>query len=177
MIAMQYTIGFPADYDMAGIDQRIRDKGPSLDGFPHLRFKAYLSARKAEKLYAPFYLWDDIEGLNDFLCGPGFAVLSRDLGRPSVQTWSVWSAEQGTDLRRAKFATREISAIEKGADLSQLRKAAVTQAQDAIDDGALASTVGFDPTGWTKLHFQLWQTPPTVGDAVQVYDVGYVALP
>jgi hypothetical protein len=34
MIAMQYSFVLLADYDMAIIDRRIRDKGPLLDGFP-----------------------------------------------------------------------------------------------------------------------------------------------
>ncbi|MGO6908064.1 DUF4865 family protein, partial [Rhizobium ruizarguesonis] len=46
MITMQYSFTLPADYDMSIIDRRIRDKGPLLDGFPNLGFKAYLSARK-----------------------------------------------------------------------------------------------------------------------------------
>ena len=33
MIAMQYSFVLPADYDMAIIDRRIREKGPLLDGF------------------------------------------------------------------------------------------------------------------------------------------------
>lgn len=46
MIAMQYSFVLPADYDMAIVERRIREKGPLFDGFPHLRLKAFLSARK-----------------------------------------------------------------------------------------------------------------------------------
>ena len=45
MIAMQYGFTLPGDYDMSIIDRRIRDKGPLLDGFPNLGFKAYLFTR------------------------------------------------------------------------------------------------------------------------------------
>ena len=48
MIAMQYGFTLPADYDMTIIDRRMRDKGPLLDGFPDLRFKAYLAARRRD---------------------------------------------------------------------------------------------------------------------------------
>src|SRR5271165_2720611 len=48
MIAMQYSFTLPADYDMSVIDRRIADKGPLLDGFPGLQFKAYLVARRGE---------------------------------------------------------------------------------------------------------------------------------
>jgi hypothetical protein len=96
MIAMQYSFVLPGDYDMAVIDHRIREKGPMLDGFPHLRFKAYLSARtqddgftSLENLYAPFYLWDEPAGLDAFLTGPGFSAVARDFGWPSVRTWML----------------------------------------------------------------------------------------
>src|SRR6185437_9612548 len=102
----------PAAYDMDVIDRRIAERGHLLDGFPGLRFKAYLSARKGkldsrENLYAPFYLWAQEEGLTEFVCGPGFAGLSGDFGRPSIRTWVVWSGETHHDLREARFALRE----------------------------------------------------------------------
>jgi hypothetical protein len=109
MIAMQYSFTLPADYDMSIIDRRIRDKGPLLDGFPRLRIKAYLSARKQdagfENLYAPFYLWDEPEGVDSFLSSPGFAAVTQDFGWPSVQTWLVWQADLGADLGNAAYAT------------------------------------------------------------------------
>ena len=62
MIAMQYRFTLPADYDMSIIERRIRDKGPLLDRFPGLGFKAYLYAVAddtatggRENLYAPFW--------------------------------------------------------------------------------------------------------------------------
>jgi hypothetical protein len=39
-IAMQYNFALPADYDMAIVERRIRDKGPLLDNLPRLRLKA-----------------------------------------------------------------------------------------------------------------------------------------
>ena len=71
MIAMQYTIALPADYDMAIIRRRIADKGHLLDDFPGLAFKAWLHAARddnelpsRDNLYAPFYLWRDSAGMN-----------------------------------------------------------------------------------------------------------------
>lgn len=184
MIAMQYTINLPADYDMDIIERRIRDKGPALDGFPHLRFKAYLSARKqaarptsGQNLYAPFYLWDDTKGLSDFLCGPGFAVLSQDFGRPTVETWCTWQANMGSDLRAARFASRKVTSIDRYSDLAVLREEARSQANQAMDQGAIAAVAAFDPGDWTTVLFLLWETLPDREDIEQTYDVGYVALP
>ncbi len=185
MIAMQYSFVLPADYDMVIIDRRIRDKGPMLDGFPRLRFKAYLSARKqddgftsAENLYAPFYLWEAPEGLSDFLTSPGFAALTRDLGWPVVRTWMVWHAELAPDLGAARFATREIVPIAPYSDLASWRDMAIVDAQTAVHDGALAAVTGFDPTAWTMVRFQLWRTSAAAAkSAGQAYAVGHVSLP
>lgn len=185
MIAMQYGFVLPADYDMAVIDRRILEKGPLLDGFPRLRFKAYLAARKqdagfvsTENLYAPFYLWDEPEGIDSFLSSPGFAALTRDFGWPSVQTWLVWHAELTANLKAATYATRDIGAIPAYSDLASQRDNAIAQAKSAIRAGALAAVVAFDPTRWMMARFALWPgLPPVVAETMQFYTVGHVSLP
>ncbi|MBP2308216.1 DUF4865 family protein [Azospirillum melinis] len=185
MIAMQYSFVLPADYDMAIIDRRIREKGPLLDCFPRLRFKAYLAARKqdagfvsAENLYAPFYLWDEPEGIDSFLSSPGFASLTRDFGWPSVQTWLVWHAELSGNLKDATYATRDIAAIAAYSDLASRQDNAIAEAKSAIDAGALAAVAAFDPTGWKMTKVTLWAgLPPGVTETMQLYTVGHVSLP
>jgi hypothetical protein len=186
MIAMQYRFVLPADYDMAIIDRRIRNKGPMLDGFPKLRIKAYLSARKhddgftsAENLYAPFYLWDEPEGLSNFLTGPAFAALTNDLGWPRVRTWMVWSAQLSPHVREAKFATEEVVSIKPYADLATLRGDHVARVETALRDGALVAATAFDPSEWTVVQFRLWQTLPAehTQAGIQTYRVGHISLP
>jgi hypothetical protein len=185
MIAMQYSFVLPADYDMSIIERRIRDKGPMLDRFPLLRFKAYLSARKnggdvasAENLYAPFYLWDHPDGLSNFLTGPGFVTLTRDFGWPSVRTWMVWHAELAENLSEARFASREVETIAPYSDLSARRSAATAEARAAIKGDALACVVAFSPTDWTFIRFRLWRDMPKAhAEYTQLYAVGHVSLP
>ena len=184
MIAMQYSFTLPADYNMEIIDRRIREKGPLLDGFPRLRFKAYLSARKqdanlasAENLYPPFYLWDEPEGIDSFLSGTGFAALTRDFGWPSVQVWQIWQAKLASDLGAARYATRDIQAITTYAHLPELRERAIENAASAMQAGALAAIAGFDPTAWRQLQFCLWREVPATAENVQIYAVGHVSQP
>lgn len=185
MIAMQYSFVLPADYDMAVIDRRIRERGPLLDGFPRLRFKAYLAARKqdvgftsAENLYAPFYLWDEPDGIESFLASPGFAAVTRDFGWPSVQTWLVRHAELTGDLKAAAYATREIAPIAAYSDLASQRDRAITAAKSVIEAGALAAIAAFDPTKWAMVSFALWSKLPEPTTAtMQIYTVGHVSLP
>jgi len=186
MIAMQYAITLPADYDMAIIRRRIADKGHLLDDFPGLAFKAWLHASRnddalpsRDNLYAPFYLWHDSEGMNAFLGGAGFAALARDFGRPAVRTWIPWQAELAADLHDAVCATRELVPIPAHADLAELRAAEAAAARQDRAAGALAAISACDPTRWTLLRFRLWpelRTEPP-GANRQLYRVGHVSCP
>jgi hypothetical protein len=188
MIAMQYSFVLPADYDMAIVEKRIRDKGPLLDGFPHLRFKAYLSARKqghefpsAENLYAPFYLWDEPAGLNDFLSGPGFAGVAQAFGWPEVKIWPVWHAEFSAPaaLTEARYATRTIETIVPYSDLGNRRASTAAASEaDVKKNGALASVAAYEPSRWTIVRFQLWRSlPEKLSSDAQAYAVRHVSLP
>jgi hypothetical protein len=186
MIAMQYSFALPADYDMGIVDRRIAEKGPLLDNFPNLKFKAYLTARKSgdetrsqENLYAPFYVWNHEDGLNDFVCGDGFAAVTRSFGWPQVKTWIVWRTHLAKLIAQAAFATREIAPIEPHAALAELRKRASDEAvADVESGGALASVAAFEPTTWMRVRFQLWrERPARAGAGVQIYKVGHLSLP
>lgn len=181
MIAMQYSFTLPADYDMEIIDRRIHDKGPAMDGFPHLGFKAFLSARKGEfgsreNLYAPFYLWDRPEGAADFICGPGFAALTGAFGRPRIRHWIVWHAQVLTDLASARFADGEYLAIDPHAALPELRQEEIDLAkQKAGCKHALVRISAFDPRDWTMVRFGLHSEAPDVSGSNQIYRVGHLS--
>jgi hypothetical protein len=184
MIAMQYSFTLPADYDMAIIDRRIRDKGPMLDNFPDLKFKAYLSARRGrngsrENLYAPFYVWENGVGLTNFLCGDGFQAVTQSFGWPKVATWIVWNARISGDVPQARYATCELLATAPYSPLAGIRQ---EESEAVMDDvargGALASVSAFEPTYWTRVRFRLWRDMPrATGGTTQSYDVGHVSLP
>jgi hypothetical protein len=186
MIAMQYSINLPADYDMAIIRRRIADKGHLLDSLPGLVLKAYAYSMRSDgelpardNLYAPFYVWSDSDGMNAFLCGPGFAGLARDFGRPVVRTWSVWQAGFAEDATAAKSATREVVALPVHAALDECRQTETADVRTAMADGALAAVVAFDPGNWTLVRFRLWPDlrAEHAGDAGQSYRVGHVSQP
>ena len=46
IIIKQYTIGLPADYDMAIIRKRVADKAPAFDTFPGLGIKTFMIREK-----------------------------------------------------------------------------------------------------------------------------------
>ncbi|RJG05509.1 DUF4865 family protein [Noviherbaspirillum cavernae] len=184
MIAMQYSLLLPADYDMGTIDRRIAERGHLTDGFPGLAFKAYLHARKqgmpstSDNLYAPFYLWNTTEGMNEFLCGPGFLGLTQSFGWPSVRTWSVWHAEMSQEVARAQYAMRETVLITPHADLSSLRRVESERSRELLSSRDILATVaGFEPTSWSLVRFQLWSKIPDrpLDGQAQIYGVGHVS--
>ncbi|WP_394779618.1 DUF4865 family protein [Undibacterium sp.] len=187
MIAMQYSFTLPADYDMDIIRQRIASKGHLLDDFPGLVFKAYLSASKDmapagshENLYAPFYLWQDSEAMNRFLCGPGFAAVSTAFGWPVVRTWSVWHSSLHADIADARHATRELAAIPAFSDLAVLQQEEIRMAQqDMARYGALAAVTAFDPATWTMVRTRLWRDANQASQNAQLqhYEIGHLSLP
>lgn len=184
MIAMHYGFTFPADYDMSIIDRRITEKGHMMDGFAGLVFKSYLTGRTtssqagiAENTYAPFYLWQNAEAMNTFLCGSGFAGLTQAFGWPSVKTWSVWHARNSATISKARFATCASVPIAPYTNLHALRMEETKRADAIVErEHALAALVGFDPTNWTLVRFQLWESTPTRLFAEdRLYEVGHVS--
>lgn len=196
MIAMQYSFTLPADYDMAVIDRRIAEKGPLLDGFPGLAFKAYLTARRhrlpdgrplpeglvtpeaaAENLYAPFYLWHRAEGMNEFVCGPGFAAVSGAFGWPAIRHWVPWEAALGREITGARYAVRQEMPIAPHTRLDLLRATESEAARKAVADGALAALVAYDPASWSLVRLRLLAELPAapLPAGARLYGVGYVS--
>lgn len=70
MIAAQYEITLPTDYDMGIIRRRVAERGSALDDRAGLGLKAYLVRDVADgapvNAYAPFYRWNDPAALAAF---------------------------------------------------------------------------------------------------------------
>lgn len=180
MIAMQYGFTLPANYDMDIIRQRISLRGSALDGFPGLQFKSYLFTDRHNLVrgsmfnrYAPFYLWDDPQGMTAFLTGSGFAGLVADFGRPQVRMWSVLDTRLTDSIRHARWATIKLKPL--GTDLTR----PPPEENDLQHSGGgrpLACVSALDPREWNTLEFKLWDTAPTLDDKdTQCWEVGYVA--
>lgn len=183
MIAMQYSIVLPADYDMRIIKDRIATKGALLDNFPGLVFKAYLYACKGEaathssdNLYAPFYLWENNEAMNRFLSSPGFAALCEAFGRPEIKVWSVWGQQLSDRFSDARYATREIVPIHPHMSLHATQESESAMGHAAINQGASVVISAYEPTTWTLLRFRLWRDVPDISRShIQGYEIGYIA--
>lgn len=185
MLAMQYRFVLPADYDMAIIRQRIQQRGHLLDGFPQLEWKAYLwsegdgQLQGAVNAYAPLYLWQDNDGINQFLASPGFAAVCADFGRPPVDIWSVWACLGSQAMPTAAVCYQQTQTIAPGTSLAALCRQEQERATRLYQQGAVTVLSAYDPQQWRLLRMSAWSTAQ---DAMQQvlhsdgYQIGYVAM-
>lgn len=185
MLAMQYRFVFPADYDMSIIRRRIAERGAQLDGYPDMCWKSYLwTERRAgdfhsENSYAPFYLWQNNDGINRFLSSAGFKNLCRDFGRPQIDLWSVLDYLSVSEMRSATCLVRQVDDIATGKDMSEFHREATDFSKAMMEKGALSVVTGFDPYRWRSLRVTTWATAPepsVTGERGECYPIGYVAL-
>ncbi|MFJ3640618.1 DUF4865 family protein [Streptomyces sp. NPDC090108] len=180
MHALQYEVTLPADYDPGVIRARVARSGHLLDDWDGLGFKAYLLRERGVhgapvNQYAPFYLWNTVEGMNRFLWGGAFQGFVDDFGRPAVRQWTGLAYEEaaGGDVTgsRAAFAVRRRQPVPQGGELTTLmEEAAVEVRRLADEEGAVLAAAAVDPHRWELVHFSLWEhdAPKADGDLFQV---------
>ncbi|MEV5437478.1 DUF4865 family protein [Streptomyces sp. NPDC052682] len=175
MHAMQYEITLPADYDMGIIRDRVARLGHALDDWEGLGIKAYLMRERGRdgspvNQYAPFYLWNTVEGMNSFLWGGGFQRLSDDFGRPRVRQWTGLAYEEGGGSSAA-HAVRRRQPVPEGVPLADVVADAVGEVRRLADqDGAVLASAAVDTGRWELVVFSLWahEEPKADGEVFQV---------
>ncbi|OIJ68515.1 DUF4865 family protein [Streptomyces mangrovisoli] len=180
MHAMQYELTLPADHDMGIIRARVARVGHLLDTWDGLGTKAYLLRERGRhgsrvNQYAPFYLWDTVEGMNAFLFGGAFQGLANDFGRPDVRQWTGLAYEEGSAPRSATaFAVRHRQPVPQR-ELAEWAADAVAETRRLAGlDGAVLAAAAVDTRAWELVHFSLWETfaegdaPKAEGDVFEV---------
>jgi hypothetical protein len=177
MHALQYELTLPADYDMDVVRGRVARIGHLLDDFGGLGFKTYLMRERGVhgspvNQYAPFYLWNTVEGMNSFLWGGAFQGLVDDFGRPEVRQWTGLAHEEGVAPDSdVAVAVRRRQGVPDGVVLADVMEEAVREAgRLAEQDGAVLAAAAVDTHRWELVHFSLWDhdAPPAEGEVFQV---------
>lgn len=185
MIAAQYEIPLPRDYDMDIIRRRVAERGSALDDRAGLGLKAYLIRDVADgasrNAYAPFYLWRDPAALAAFHWGgQGFSGIVTDFGRPPVRTWIGGGFTRGADFGDAPaFALRRLRALP--ADIDPADAAAGLDGEDAgpAPAGVHSRVWGIDPSVWQSVEFTLLSRRPEAepGPDATLYRVLHLSAP
>ncbi|MEU8967865.1 DUF4865 family protein [Streptomyces monashensis] len=178
MHAMQYEFTLPADYDMGIIRTRVARVAHLLDDWDGLGVKTYLLRERGVhgspvNQYAPFYLWNTVEGMNSFLWGEGaFQRTVGDFGRPGVRQWTGLAFEEGAAGGSAPvIAVRGRRPVPEGAQFASFMADAVGETERlAAEDGAVLAAAAVDTRAWELVQFSLWahDAPKAEGDVFQV---------
>lgn len=182
MYSMQYRVQLPADYDMEIIRERVRCTGHLMDGFSGLKFKAYCVQDKGqgavENCYAPFYVWDSIEGMRAFCWGePGYSSIVRDFGRHPIQDWTVHRVIRSPrPFTEARSLTMRTIPLPEGAAPSQVIEPLTTDFLSGGDNGTLCRLTAVDVTTWNLIQVELSQAKPDYTQpGVTTYEVLHVS--
>lgn len=178
MLAMQYTIALPVDYDMKAIEARVEKRKSLFNDMPGLIHKSYL-ANFEDKLYAPFYIWNDAIQMRDFLMDDLFHGVTTSFSRPRVRTWAVLNQQRGQLESAPTYAVREADPIPLEEPLEALFEREKAYQEVLLKNPALYLTVlGLDADRWEVMRYHLWKDLPSAssphGDIIQSYRVLHV---
>ncbi|MFF4343779.1 DUF4865 family protein [Kitasatospora sp. NPDC001540] len=190
MLAKQYEITLPADYDLDVIRRRIEAGAPLLDDRPGLGFKAWLLRERGAdgspvNQYAPFYVWRSDGAAARFLVGGGgFENIVRDFGRPTVHHWTVlahFSGPARAAVPAPPVATRRLTPVpvtQDPAGLAAHVDGEVEQLRElARRPGAHTAVLALDPARWELLRFVLWADGPRDDPAATPFAVPHLSAP
>ncbi len=116
MIATQYKITLPSNYDMNIIKDRVKNNSHKTDGFEDLKIKLYLITEKGENnnlqnSYCPLYIWKDSKGLNKFLFDGFYDNIITSFGWQKVNVGIPLIDTTTQDFKNIKYifeVTKEI---------------------------------------------------------------------
>lgn len=179
MFAMQYGFNL-SDDDQLSIRSRVHEIGARFDNLPGLHQKAFLMAERlgeGRNRYTPFYLWNTLEGMCDFLLSPSFARVVAAWGRPAVPRWNPVGYVQGKAAgTNPRFAIQQHIGVPRDADLAtfcESHRAALKVLTG--QDGLHSAFLGIDTASWQLMQISLWDDDAATQGEGDRYEVLYLS--
>ncbi len=162
MIAMQYKINLPGDYNMDIIKDRVRNNGCKTDGFDDLLFKCYLIQEKGitgfQNTYAPLYLWKDSTGMNKFLFDGYYNNILGSFGWQNVETAIPLLLQQSHDFHTSKYMTELTGEISPGASMINIKNMILSLPVE--DEGFTCKLCVYKPDKWKYAVYCFYKDKP-----------------
>ena len=174
MIAMQYKIVLPNDYDMKKIYQRVADNGNKTDGFRDLLFKAYLVANKnnthhRQNEYSPLYVWKSNEGMNTFIFNGFYNNILQSFGWQTIHIYIVLHYHLEADFKPSKY----VLACERKI------KPALSMAAPAFSytpKDCMGKVLVYSPETWCYTEYYFFSDLPKMCFDGSLYDLLHLSL-
>ncbi len=181
MLAMQYSIPLPGNYDAAQIRARVGARCKLFDAHAGLAHKSFLY-NDADKLYAPFYVWKDVIEAQKFLLDDLFKGVIDTFSRHRVRSWYAVHMAYGNRDLLPLYAVREIDAIAPEEKLDVFLANEKTRQTSLLKNPDLyMHLVALDADRWEILRFSLWRDKQSAStpssDVFQDYEVLHVSEP
>jgi hypothetical protein len=181
MLAMQYSIQLPINYDAELIKKRVNARSKLFDAHDGLVHKSFLYNEK-DKIYAPFYVWKDVIEAQKFLLDDLFKGVIETFSRHRVRSWFVIHMAYGNRDITPAFAQREVDIIPPEERLDQyLAREKILQSELVKDPNLYMHLVALDADRWEILHFSLWKDEKSAAkpssDSFLHYEVLHVSEP
>lgn len=176
MLAMQYSIHLPENYEVAQIEHRVNERKQLFDGHKGLVHKSFLYSDD-EKLYAPFYVWKDVIEAQTFLLDDLFKGVVEAFSRVRVRSWFVVHMGYGNRDIVPAFARREVDIIPPEEKLDGfLAYEKDLQSELLADPNLYMHVAAFDADRWEVLRFSLWKDMNSAGKPTGDSHIDYRAL-
>ena len=181
MLAMQYSIQLPRNYDASLIESRVDQRKTLFDGHEGLVHKSFLY-NEQDNLYAPFYVWKDLTQAQNFLLDDLFKGVVETFSRCRVRTWFVTHMGYGNRDVAPAFARREVDIIPPEEKLDNfLNYEKELQVEACKNKHLYMHVTAFDADRWEVLRFSLWKDAASAakpfGDSHIDYKVLHVSEP
>lgn len=179
MFAMQY--GFDVT-DAEAVRQRVQEIGSRFDQLPGLYTKAFLVADAIDgspARYTPFYIWNELSGMRDFLLSDAFRAVIAKYGRPVVQRWNKIAFFQGqAAMQTPVLAIQQFIDIPENVDPAQLCALQATEAEAMTHEHGLHSVfLGLDTSTWKLMRISLWHVAPVQSNQGKSFEVAHLSAP
>lgn len=182
MLAMQYTIPLPPNFDADAVRARVSQRRALFDSHSGLEHKSFVYCPK-EHVYAPFYVWKNIQHAQHFLLDELYQGVVESFGRHRVRSWYVIAMSAGEFKGDASFAMRETDTVPTDTDLKHFALAEREKQLGLVDHypEMKLHITALDAERWEVMRFSLWQdevsSAETESDCLQTYEVLHVSAP
>lgn len=181
MDLLQYSFTLDPSHSMAAIRERVAAKRHLLDALPGLRWKAWLLSetlpqRSQPKSYAPLYLFDSPQAVQDFLCGDLYKAVTDSFGW-TLPHHGCAMGRPPRSMSGARSCTLTVSSLD---DHAALRRAVSTSTgapfspERPASGTALATVSQFDISRMQLRDYTFWTCEASALTDVQadlVYEV------